>query len=88
MPSMPKPRLHGLYGYSTLKALQDCLYERSIDRAWKVLKEVFGPTEEEAEEYILRAVAEYEKRHMRAAGRRVKAKKRRARRRTVRPRSS
>ena len=81
MPNVPKPQLHGLHGYSTLKALQDALYERSIDRAWKILKEVFGPTEEAAEEYIMRALAEYEARHAKSAARRAKSKKRKARRR-------
>jgi len=81
MPDMPRPRLHGMFGYASLKALQDALYERSLDRAWKALKEAFGPTEEEAEEFIHRCVAEHVAREAKAAARRAKEGKPPARRR-------
>ncbi len=81
MTNMPKPRLHGLFGSSALRAIQDALYERSLDRAWKALKDVFGPTEEEAEEFIHRCVAEHVAREAKAAARQMKGKKRPARRR-------
>jgi hypothetical protein len=60
MADVPEPRMHGVYGRLALKAMQDALYERELDLAWKELKEVFSrPEILEAEELIMNAIAKH-----------------------------
>jgi hypothetical protein len=49
----------GLFGHVVLRAIEDALYERLIDRCWDEIRTVFErPDVREAEATILRAIAE------------------------------
>ncbi len=49
----------GLFGEVAIRAMQDALYERVIDRCWEEVRDVFErPDVKEAEAVIMHAIAE------------------------------
>lgn len=57
--AMARREVKGLFGQVAVRAMQDALYERLIDRCWKEVAAVFErPDIQQAESLIMRALAE------------------------------
>lgn len=56
---MKRAKRPGLYSEVAIRAMEDTLYQRLIDRCWDELKDVFDrPDIKEAEAKIMRAIAD------------------------------
>lgn len=73
---MIKRKHPSLFGEVTIRAMQDALYERLIDRCWDELKGVFErPDVKAAESLIMRSIAEAFAPNGHAKSRRARRKK-------------